>query len=281
MVEIDIKQHIGKGSFELDFKATINTNDFVCVFGPSGAGKTTLLRLISGIDKPTSGLIKSDKLTWFNADQNMNISPAKRKIGYVPQVNALFANMTVKQNLEFALLKNQTNDIINDLIDILDLNDILNKKIDCISGGEKQRVSIAQALVQKPNILLLDEPFSAIDAVMTKKLRAYLLKIYKALDLTIIFVSHQIADVFTLANHVIKLEQGKIIEQGSPAEVFTNGNTQGSLQNIGIVITLLDDNFVEVLVNNTKLKISNSANQSLKIGDEVVLESKVVHINLI
>ena len=281
MVEIDIKKHLKGSTFDLEIKTQISQNSIVCIYGSSGAGKTSLLRLITGLDTPTNGIIKVNTQTWFDSLQKQNLSPKQRNIGYVPQVNSLFLNMTVRQNLEFALLKNQPTSIISELLNILELKAFSDKRIDLLSGGEKQRVAIAQALVQKPKLLLLDEPFSAIDQLMTKNIQQYLLKIHKTFNLTIIFVSHQISDVFALADDVIQMEKGEIIKQGTPSLVFSNQSHNNSVNSVGIITSFIDNTYMEILIDNNKLRMPIPANTSFNIGDEIILESEVKRVSLV
>ncbi len=134
----------------LDLDLIIEKGHFVTLFGESGAGKTSTLRMLSGLLKPDSGTITVGGTTWFDSHRNIDLKPQQRKVGYVFQDYALFPNMTVGQNLEYALQKNQDNAIIGELLEFAELGELQHRKPETLSGGQKQRVALARALVQRP-----------------------------------------------------------------------------------------------------------------------------------
>ena len=180
MIHIDLQKTLksAHGEMNLDIKITIEKGEFVTLYGDSGAGKTSTFRMIAGLLKADSGKIRVNENTWFDASSRINLPPQKRKVGFVFQDYALFPNMTVRQNLEYALDKNQDRNIITQLIETVELGQLQNRKPETLSGGQKQRVALARALVQKPEILLLDEPMSALDSKMRLKLQDYILKVH-------------------------------------------------------------------------------------------------------
>lgn len=281
MIEIDIHKRLlsSTGDFNLKVYFRVNKGQFVSVFGSSGAGKTTVLRLIAGLTQQDSGSISVNGATWFDSTSRINLNPQKRKVGFVFQDYALFPNMTVKENLEFALNKGQSKEIINELIETIELTDLQDRKPETLSGGQKQRLALARALVQKPSILLLDEPLSALDSEMRIKLQNYILKVHKKYNLTTFLVSHDISEVFKLSDHVIKLKNGSILQQGTPEELFLDKKTTGKYKTLGIILSIQASGIiyiVSVLSNNNIIKViaTNKEVTNLSEGDEVTITSK-------
>ena len=281
MIEIDIHKRLlsTTGDFNLKVSCRINEGQLVSIFGSSGAGKTTILRLIAGLTQQDSGSISINNTIWFDATKRINLNPQKRKVGFVFQDYSLFPNMTVKENLEFALNKGQSKNVINELIETIELTDLQDRKPETLSGGQKQRVALARAMVQKPSILLLDEPLSALDGEMRNKLQDYILKVHKKYNLTTFLVSHDISEVFKLSDHVIKLENGSILKQGTPEEVFLDNKTTGKYTTIGTILSIQPSdviNIVSVLSNNNIIQViaTNEEAVNLSEGDKVTITSK-------
>jgi molybdate transport system ATP-binding protein len=209
-----------KYKIELDIQFSITTPQITAVFGESGVGKTTLLRMLAGLVMPQTGFLEVNQQIWYENSPKINLSPQKRDIGLVFQDYALFPNMTVRQNLEFALKNKQDKAWIDELLDITVLNEAAHQKPSSLSGGQKQRVALARALVRKPQLLLLDEPLSALDVEIRHKLQGLILQIHQKLQNHILMVSHDIPEVMSLADEVLLLQQGRVFKQGKPSEVF-------------------------------------------------------------
>ena len=222
MILIDIKKklHGSKGIFELHIFEKIEKHQFIGLYGVSGSGKTTLLRILSGLEKPDSGKIIVDNIIWFDSSSKINLLTQKRLIGYVFQENVLFPNMNVNENLLFSLKKEQSTDLLNELISIMELKTLLNTPIQKLSGGQKQRISLARTLIQQPKLLLLDEPLSALDYEMRNKLQHYILKAHNTYGLTSVIVSHDPWELNKLATEVWKIEEGVISKKGQPALIL-------------------------------------------------------------
>lgn len=288
MIEIKLQKTLldAANSFELSVDFCIEAGQFISIYGKSGAGKTSLLRLIAGLDQNKSGKIKINDSVWYDKDIQVNLPPQKRKVGMVFQDYALFPNMTVKENLEFALAKSQSPAIVIELLDTIELIDFQDRKPNTLSGGQKQRVALARALVQKPDVLLLDEPLSALDDETRLKLQDYILKVHKKYNLTTFLVSHDLAEVFKLSDYVLKLEQGKIIDEGTPDSLFLDNTISGKYKSIGSVLVIKKAdtvNVVSVLIGANIIKIvsTNDEIQNLKIGDRVLIASKAFNPILI
>jgi len=157
---------------------------------------------------------------YFFNNQQLNLLPQQRQLGYMFQESVLFPNMNVYQNLEFALQKQQAKDILEELVTVMELNSLLALPIQKLSGGQKQRVALAQTLIQKPQVLLLDEPLSALDYEMRQKIQNYIINAHKDYELTSIIVSHNPWELLKTASKVWKIHNGKIIKKGLPKNVL-------------------------------------------------------------
>ena len=189
MISINIEKKLKaySGQQWLKVNREFATGSITKIYGPSGAGKTTLLKIIAGLVQPEKGTIKVDEIMWLDTSDNVSLSPQKRMVGFVFQNYALFPNMTVRQHLEYA-----TNDTqwINRLLTIGKLETLSTHKPDNLSGGQQQRLAILRALAVKPKLLLMDEPFSALDPKMKTALIEELKLLFAELKLTVLIVSH-------------------------------------------------------------------------------------------
>ncbi len=267
------------GKMELNVSMDIKKNSLTTIFGESGAGKTSILRMISGLMDPDSGRIDVNGKTWYDSGAGKNLRIQNRKIGYVFQDYALFPNMTVRENLSYALKKNQDPGIVSELLDIIELENLKNRKSVTLSGGQKQRVSLARALVGEPEILLLDEPLSALDEGIRSKLQDYILRVHEKYKLTTILVSHDLPEIFKLSDKIFLLKNGKIERSGSPSEVLLSNNISGKYRFTGTIIEKTKNDVVHVvgvLVGNNLIKViaTEDEGESLNIGDKVMVVSK-------
>ena len=221
MLEIDIQLAMltSEGKTNLEVCTEIKDKELLCIFGHSGAGKTTLLRILAGLTKPDKGRIVFNDTVWFDSEKKINISPQDRKVGYMFQDYALFPNMTVEKNISFAQKEKNKAEVAK-LMDLFDLVTLKDQHPLKLSGGQKQRVALARAMAAKPNLLLLDEPLSALDWDMRKPLQLEIRKAHELMNSVTILVSHDIPEVFQLATSVIVLRNGSEILRGKPEEVF-------------------------------------------------------------
>ena len=279
---IDLKFNIvlngGRQKFELNIDTSIAKGSFTTIYGPSGSGKTTLLRCMAGLETPNSGLIKVGDNIWFN-DSKINFTPQKRGVGYVFQDYALFPNMTVQENLKFALKPHQDSEIIEELIEIMELKSLIDNRPDELSGGQKQRVALARALVQKPKILLLDEPLTALDAEIKSKLQDYILKLHDKYELTTLLVTHDISEILRMSDYLIELKKGKIVKEGTPKEIFGHREINSNFQFTGTVIDISSEDFIHFITvkigqNLVKVVADKEEIENLNSGDTVLLSSK-------
>jgi len=222
MIEVSIKKKLfsALGKMQLDVEFTIQEGELVTLYGPSGAGKTTVLRMLCGLSSPDEGRICVLGQPWLDSAKKINLKPQHRDIGIVFQDYALFPNLTVKENLRYALKKDQPGAIVSELLEMMELTNLHDKKPELLSGGQRQRVALARAIVRKPKILLLDEPMSALDTTLRLKIQDYILRVHEQFKLTTILVSHDIMEVIRLSNRVFLMDHGKIIGHGGPTEIL-------------------------------------------------------------
>lgn len=222
MIEIRVTRKLfgASGELTLTFDAEIKTGELVTIYGPSGAGKTSVLRMLAGLMKPDSGVIIAEGNVWYDSAKAINVPPQRRDIGIVFQEYSLFPNMTVRGNLEFALQKGQSPNIIDDILELTELGNLHDKRPSVLSGGQKQRVAVARALIRKPKLLLLDEPLSALDSVIQAKLQDYILQVHEQFKLTTILVSHDINEVIKMSKRVLILEDAGVKKDGTPLDVL-------------------------------------------------------------
>lgn len=206
-------------NFSIDMHETIPSSGITAIFGRSGAGKTSIINMISGLLKPDSGLIKIGEDTLFDPKQNINLRPEKRQIGYVFQDARLFPHMTVEKNLKYGQKINDK-DKYDEIISFLDLEAFLCRYPKELSGGEKQRVAIGRALLCCPKLLIMDEPTASLDFPRRQEIISYLLRLNKALQIPVLYVSHNLDEISQLADHMLLLDKGKIIKNGPLVDVW-------------------------------------------------------------
>lgn len=228
MIEFRLEKHLNfaEGGQKLDITIQLDKGQFVTLYGKSGAGKTSILRMLAGLLRPEGGKIRVEGQQWYDHENNIFLSPQKRQLGFLFQDYALFPNMSVRENLLFALPKGQSDAIISELIELMELGELQTRRPNRLSGGQQQRVALARALVQKPPLLLLDEPLSALDQEMRQKLQHYLLEIHQKFGLTTILVSHEPNEILRLSDTVFVIEQGRLLRTCTPQELFPGRATQ-------------------------------------------------------
>ncbi|MDW7673974.1 MAG: ABC transporter ATP-binding protein [Bacillota bacterium] len=205
----------------IDFNYTINKGEVISIFGQSGSGKSTILRLIAGLETPRSGSIEVNGIVMVN--NNTFVLPEKRGIGMVFQDYALFPHMTVAGNVKFGLkymTRKEKDKRSQEVLELVGLSDYKARYPFELSGGQQQRVALARALAPKPSLLLLDEPFSNLDADLHAKIRGELKNIIEHTGITSIFVTHDKEDSKTIADRVVILERGRIVQAGAPRKIF-------------------------------------------------------------
>ncbi|MHA6961473.1 sulfate/molybdate ABC transporter ATP-binding protein [Campylobacter coli] len=282
MIKIDIKLPINtaKGKKQLELNTCLKANEITAIFGESGAGKTTLLKIIAGLIKPEFGRIKVGDELWFDTQKNVNLAIQKRKIGFVFQDYALFPNMSVKENISYAATSKQKAEELLSLMNLENLAKIYPKNL---SGGQAQRVALARALAREPQILLLDEPLSALDFKMRSFLQDELVKILQHFKITTLLVSHDLAEIYKLSHRILELSDGKIIKDARTNEFFTSSNLSAKLHLSATLLEMKKSDILMIftlLLNQDIVKITLSEEEFLKsykdvkIGDTLLLSIK-------
>ena len=197
----------------------IKNGSLVALLGPSGSGKSTLLRVLAGLENPDAGRI------WLNGQDTTNVPLQKREIGFVFQNYALFPHLTVFQNIAFGLEirdinSNRKTQRVQELLQLMQLEKFADRYPNQLSGGQRQRVALARALAVEPKVLLLDEPFAALDAKIRKQLRNWLRNLHQHISVTTVFVTHDHVEAFELAHEIVVLENGNIVQIGTPQEII-------------------------------------------------------------
>ena len=209
------------GEFEAvkDVTFTAEAGSITALLGPSGSGKSTVLRMIAGLEEPTAGRI------WMEGEEHTFKTVQERRVGFVFQHFALFRHMTVAQNVAFGLSvrkqpKTQQRARVQDLLELVQLTGFRDRYPDQLSGGQRQRVALARALAPQPKVLLLDEPFGALDARVRQELRRWLDDLHQELGVTSLLVTHDQDEALELANRIVVMHEGRVEQVGSPDEVY-------------------------------------------------------------
>lgn len=199
----------------------IPDGSFTILLGPSGCGKSTLLRIISGLEEPTSGKL------FINEEDVTFEEPKDRNIAMVFQNYALYPHMTVYKNIEYGLKikkvpKQEREEIIQNVLKMVELIEHVDKRPAQLSGGQRQRVALARAIVKRPYAFLMDEPLSNLDAKLRNQMRQELIELHQQLETTFLYVTHDQVEAMSMGSHIIIMNQGEIMQQGTPKEIYTN-----------------------------------------------------------
>lgn len=217
---VDIRKKL-KG-FYLDVSFETN-GDYLGILGASGSGKSMTLKCIAGIETPDEGRIVLNGKVLFDSKKKINLKPQERNIGYLFQNYALFPNMTVEENIGIGLIEDKERfEKVNEMIRIFQLSGLEKKYPSELSGGQAQRVALARAIIYKPDILMLDEPFSALDSYLKEKLQTDILELLKFYDKEVLMVTHSRNEVYKFCENVVIIEKGKSILIGNTKKVFKN-----------------------------------------------------------
>ncbi len=222
MIDIMLRKKLSGagGDIHLQIDCQMQSGEIVGIYGPSGAGKSSILRMLAGLMVPDQGFIEVGGEVWLDTDKGISLPPQHRNIGMVFQEYSLFPNMTVLQNLEFALEKGKDKTLLHEMLEIIGMQELANQRPQLLSGGQKQRVALARAMLRQPKLLLLDEPLSALDREMRKNLQEYILRFHRDFQLTTLVVSHDAAEISRLSERLWVLENGGFVYDGEPNHYF-------------------------------------------------------------
>ncbi len=222
MNPLDVDVEFERAAFSLAVNAQIPGEGITVLLGPSGSGKTTLMRLIAGLENPKTGSVSLGPQTWFDHHQGIDIPVRKRKVGIVFQDYALFQNMTVAQNIGFGVAKSDRERTADTWIERLDLGGLADRYPAQLSGGQRQRVALARTLATDPDLLLLDEPFSAVDAHLRQNLRAQLMGLVAAVKKPAILVTHDLDEARQVGDWIGVMTAGRLARFGAAHEIFND-----------------------------------------------------------
>ena len=248
-----------------------------CILGPSGCGKTTLLKLIAGLSKVQEGeIFLNENLV---SSSNIHLKTEKRKIGFLFQDYALFPHQTVKQNLQFAIKDKSTSHRVEEIMDVIKLSDSLEKYPHELSGGEQQRVALARSIIAKPDLLLLDEPFSSLDLNLKEEVRDDTLHLLQKSNISVLLVTHDPFEAMFISNQInIMNKNGEIVQSGSPTDLYNLPNSSYVANFFGETNKfqgVVKDTIVETPVGEFKVENSlESKNVDIFIRPEAVKLNK-------
>src|SRR5699024_3510325 len=276
----EITKQFGSVTAVRDLDLTIQEGEFFTFLGPSGCGKTTTLRMIAGFYYPTTGKVK------FNDRDMTKVAPEKRNTGMVFQNYALFPHMTVFENVAFGLKvrklkKPVIKEKVTEVLKKVRLDQFIDRQVSQLSGGQQQRVALARALVIEPDILLLDEPLSNLDAKLREETRVEIKRLQVELGITTIYVTHDQHEAMSISDRIMVLNQGEIQKIGTPQEIYNKHNNYfiasfiGESNIIKSTIKEVKNNSVIVDIGNGILlegiKENHSPNLSFKEGNDILL----------
>jgi len=253
----------------------IPTGELVALLGPSGSGKTTLLRIIAGLELPDGGEVH------FDSEEATYRSARERQVGFVFQHYALFKHMTVFENVAFGLRvrprkirppDDQIRSKVNELLKLIQLEFLGDRYPSQLSGGQRQRVALARALAVEPKVLLLDEPFGALDAKVREELRRWLRRLHDEIHVTSIFVTHDQEEALELANHVVVLNKGKIEQTGTPEELYHHPATPfvyNFLGNVNLFHGRIENG--RVYIRGTPIPVNGNTDLARSNGKEAMV----------
>lgn len=213
-----------QGQFHLNVQFTIPGQGVTAIFGPSGSGKTTLIRCIAGLERADNGMLIVNDICWQEEQRGFFLPTHKRPLGYVFQEASLFPHLSVRKNLEYGLrrtLAHQRKVVFEEAVDLLGISPLLTRQVERLSGGERQRVAIARALLTSPKLLLMDEPISALDIHSKAEILPYLEKLHAELSIPVLYITHALPEVMRLADHLLVMDNGKLIGNGHLSAVLT------------------------------------------------------------
>ena len=270
----DVTKKFGSVVAVEDVNLHFTSGEMICFLGPSGCGKTTLLRMIAGLEEPTSGTIS------FNGRDLTGVPVHKRNIGMVFQSFALFPHLSVGENISYAMRirghsRSECEDRAAELLDMMHLPGVADRRISQLSGGQRQRVAIARALALNPEVFLLDEPMSALDANLREAMQIELRKLQQELGITTVVVTHDQTEAMTMADEIVVMGKAKVLQTGNPMEIYKTPTDKFVAGFIGtsnlLPATLTGSDSVRVGAAELKF---GGATKVFQAGDDVLLMTR-------
>jgi molybdate transport system ATP-binding protein len=233
VLRADIRKRLDGFEMEVTFEADEGR---VVLFGPSGAGKSLTLQAITGVMRPDAGRVEVNGRLLFDSASGVNLPPQKRRLGYVPQSYALFPHLTVEENVAYGTQRldgAQRRALVREMVELVGLQGLERRRPRELSGGQQQRVALARALASRPELLVLDEPFSSIDTGLRGTLRRELLDLQDRSGVTTLLVTHDLDDAFFLGRRIVVIDQGRVLQAGSREDVFYRPATRRVAEFVG------------------------------------------------
>jgi molybdate transport system ATP-binding protein len=280
-IRVEFRDEVVTSNFATDEGITV-------LFGASGAGKSVTLKALAGLLRPAAGRIRFDDTVFFDSETSTSLPPGRRRVGYVPQSLGIFPNMTVTDNIGFGAegSRSEQNARIARLIALMGLQGLERRKPKALSGGQQQRVALARALARDARLLLLDEPFSALDEGLRQEMRHELLRLREELSLTIIFVTHDLREAHLLADRIAVLDRGKVLQFDCREAVFRRPVNRRVAELTGVAnifdgeITRLHEESVDVSVGGLVLRCDSRAQDAFTVGQRVDVAIRAERVNL-
>ncbi len=275
MIEVAVKKrlHGASGEMLLHVDLEIVSQSFLAVAGESGSGKTTLLRILAGLEE-AEGKIVVDGEVWL--DSKIKLPPQRRKIGFLFQSYALFENMSVLQNLLYV-----ANDpaLAEHLLSITHLSRLRDRLPNSLSGGQRQRVALCRALMNRPRLLLMDEPLSALDPSMRTRLQREIAVLHREFGTTTVMVSHDPSEIYRLANRVVMLDNGRIVSDGTPSDTLLKSSGSAKLAFEGELIEIVRADVIYIAIvaigqQIVEVVVGAKLAANLRSGDRVRVSTK-------
>lgn len=282
---IEARFNIKKDNFVLDAEFSIPARGVTALFGPSGCGKTTLLRAIAGLERSPQGFLQVADMCW-QKDRHF-VPTHRRSLGYVFQESSLFPHLNIRRNLQYGLKRIPTAErkvSLDHAIELLGIDQLLERKPDSLSGGERQRVAIARALAVSPRLLLMDEPLAALDQNLKQEVLPYIESLHKELVIPVIYVSHSAEEVARLADHLILMQSGRVVDSGDIHDMFTRldlplAHELDAAAIIDATVSGLDEQYHLTYLDCAAGRIT-VAGRNLQVGDRVRLRLAARDVSL-
>ncbi len=261
--------------------------EMAVLFGASGAGKSLTLRTLAGLVKPDEGTIRLNGQLIFDSEEDIDLAPQDRRIGYVPQHYALFPHQTIAKNIGFGLhdvSRAEREARVAELLTRMRLEPLADRRPGEVSGGQQQRTALARALARRPNMLLLDEPFAAVEEDLRAHLRQELLKIQKDFSIPVLLVTHSRAEAYALADRLIVLSEGIVVQSGNRDDVFRRPRTPTVARLMGMTnilqATVIDGSESELAANWGAYKLTVASPNTRSPGDSITLGVRPEEIHI-
>ncbi len=288
MLEVRIKRTLP--GFSLNISISVD-QEIMAILGPSGSGKTMTLHCIAGLTQPDEGFIKLNEKILFDSNLNINLSPQKRKVGFVFQNYALFPHFTVYENIAYGISsrsKMERSERVAILLKKMNIRELGKRYPSQLSGGQQQRVALARALAPEPEILLLDEPFSALDTQVKERLELELLSIQEFYKGTILLVTHNLTEGYKMASKIAVYESGRIIQCDNKERVIASpaNHTVARLTGVrnllqGTIIEILDKYLIVMVPElNEKVRVERKGNMDLVLNQKVTVGIRPEYVHL-